>query len=480
MSVSFRTRLFVSATVTVLLVVGVVLATAWNRVIDVEVSRLHAGLCSEAARIAREDFGPGQLPSLEIDIARKLRLASVHDVLVQHIHGAGSPAYESHGWAEVVPASIAGWQRYEEGKGTPAVSDAAIAPPPDGQPQGRSTPRCEVATFSQAGRPWNIARENDGEATGFVAASMEASSFEIRSVLQSVLSTVFPAALLLAALAAWVQSSFLIRPVLKLRDSMRALTPTDLGTRLTAAHADLEFAELISSYNAMLERLERSFHQASRFSADAAHELKTPLTVLRGNIERLRRNEKDPEIHASLSDLLDEVSRLAAITRKLLLLSQADAGKLDLHRQTVDLSELLSELMSDAQMASDDKAIEFHIEPGLATLGDVVLLRQMFNNLVANALRYGSEDGKVSLNAVKRADTLEVRVANTCANLPQAQRNRFFERFYRGDDVQSRALEGSGLGLSLAREIARAHHGSLTLAPSAETVVVLVVCLPSR
>ena len=252
-----------------------------------------------------------------------------------------------------------------------------------------------------------------------------------------------------------------------------------MGARLATSGEDREFKELITSYNTMLERLERSFHQASRFSADAAHELKTPLTVLRGNIERLRRKTSDAEAHAQLSDLLDEVSRLAAITRKLLLLSQADAGKLELQGEEVDLTKLLQELMEDARMAGEGKVLQSDIANSLETHGDVVLLRQMFNNLISNALRYASDKGRVTLTAFAKSGRVEVQVFNTCQPIPPAARVRFFERFFRGEDVQSRKIDGSGLGLCLALEIARAHHGTLTLMPSTDTEVLLVVNLPS-
>ena len=314
---------------------------------------------------------------------------------------------------------------------------------------------------------------------GQVAADMDASQSEIGSVLWDVLRTVLPVALILSGIAAWLLSSSLIKPVQRLRASMRSVTPSDLGARLATGGEDHEFKELIASYNTMLERLERSFYQASRFSADAAHELKTPLTVLRGNIERLRRKTQDAEVHAQLSDLLDEVSRLAAITRKLLLLSQADAGKLELHGGEVELTKLLKELMEDARMAGEDKVLQCDIADSLTTHGDVVLLRQMFNNLISNALRYASDKGRVTLTAFAKNGRVEVQVFNTCPPIPPTTRVRFFERFFRGEDAQSRKIDGSGLGLCLALEIARAHHGTLTLMPSTDTEVLLVVNLPS-
>ena len=124
---------------------------------------------------------------------------------------------------------------------------------------------------------------------------------------------------------------------------MEAVNQQSLEHRLPAGREDREFKELIDAYNRMLDRLEASFHQATRFSADAAHELRMPLTSLQGQIEQAMRLSGDEPIQVQLSQMLDEAGRLSSITRKLLLLSQADAGKLALLRTPVDLSSMLQD-----------------------------------------------------------------------------------------------------------------------------------------
>jgi signal transduction histidine kinase len=131
----------------------------------------------------------------------------------------------------------------------------------------------------------------------------------------------------------------------------------------------------------MLERLERSFKQASRFSGDAAHELKTPLTILQGELERtLQQPELGSEVQQHLSNLLDEVRRLSGIVRKLLLLSLADAGQMNLHRVEVDLSGLLIEMLEDIELLAPHLEIQTEIAEGLSVLGDRDLLIQVLQN----------------------------------------------------------------------------------------------------
>jgi signal transduction histidine kinase len=207
--------------------------------------------------------------------------------------------------------------------------------------------------------------------------------------------------------------------------------------------------------------------------------LKTPLTILQGRLEQALHRATDAATQAGLTDMLDEVGRLAAITRKLLLLSQADAGQLALHRTAVDLAEMLNTLVADAQMLATGQRVSSTVAPGLRTQGDALLLRQLFNNLLSNALRYGRPGGWMAVSGRQQTGGVEVVFANATAPLGAAQRARFFNRFHRGDGAHNRAVDGHGLGLSLSREIARAHGGDLTLQASPDDEVRLRLWLPS-
>ena len=304
----------------------------------------------------------------------------------------------------------------------------------------------------------------------------------MQSDLRRALQVLVPLALALSALGAWLLASLTMRPVNRLRTAMQGVTRLALDQRLASAGEDREFKELIAAYNTMLTRLDASFQQANRFSADPAHELKTPLTILQGRIEQALHRAPgaaaDPVQQAWLSDMLDEVGRLAAITRKLLLLSQADAGQLALLREDLDLAELLNALVADAQMLLTDQQVSSQVAPGLRTRADALLLRQLFNNLLSNALRYGRPSGWITVSGRQQAGGVEVVFANATAPIAAAQRARFFNRFHRGDAAHNRAVDGHGLGLSLSREIARAHGGELTLEASADDEARLRLWLP--
>ena len=341
-----------------------------------------------------------------------------------------------------------------------------------------ATDNCALASFEFAGTAWRAALHTAPQVRSFVAADLAELKGDLHGALRSALTPVIPLALALSALGAWLLAALTMRPVNRLRDAMLGVTQKALDQRLPSSGEDSEFKDLIAAYNAMLENLEQSFAQATRFSANAAHELKTPLTILQGRLEQAVNNAHDPALQAELTGLQDEVARLAHITRKLLLLSQADAGRLALNRTALDLSAMLKELLADAEMLLSDQTIQSTIDSHLLTQGDALLLKQLFNNLLSNAVRYCRAGGSISVTARAVPDGIECIFGNPCEAIGADSRAQFFDRFYRFDVARSRRTDGHGLGLSLALEIARAHGGELTMQNSSPDQVLMRLWLP--
>lgn len=268
---------------------------------------------------------------------------------------------------------------------------------------------------------------------------------------------------LLVGVTAWLLAGRAMRPVDHLTAAMVEVNANAKFEHVRPADEALEFAQLINVFNDMGDRVQRSFTHAIRFSGNAAHELKTPLTILQGELERcFDRAAHDPVLEQSLTRMIDEVRGLDSIVRKLLLLSRADAGQLQLPMTPVDLRPLLDELAEDiAMLASGDVALV--LPPEVLVRGDIELLGQVLRNLVSNALKYRVADGWISLSAVREGEAWHIDVANESSGIPADQRERLFERFYRADEARNRRIAGVGLGLALAREIAHAHRGGLVL-----------------
>jgi two-component system, OmpR family, heavy metal sensor histidine kinase CusS len=290
-----------------------------------------------------------------------------------------------------------------------------------------------------------------------------------------------PAILLLVAWAAWFLAGEALRPLYRVDASIRRVTAQGLDQRIPEGEADLEFAALIQAFNQMLGRLERSFQQASRFSGDAAHELKTPLAILQGQLEREIQQAAPGSLwQKRLGDMLGEVSRLGSILRKLLLLSLADAGRMHLTFSEVNLSPLLDELLEDIDLLAPELKLDVDVEPNLKIEADPDLLRQVLQNLATNAVKYNLPGGWIKIAAQGGQNQVVVTVTNQSKDLEEEVRNRLFERFYRADVAHTRQREGVGLGLSLAREIVRSHQGELRLAAAQPGEIGLVLVLPEK
>lgn len=365
-------------------------------------------------------------------------------------------------------------------------------PPPKGKPPPKpesTNPRLERTSFIPPPQPqfitlatstetWRIGAAKFPDVEVAIAVSLQAVNQEMVTIRNIFLISI-PGALLLVASGAWLVSGSALRPIRQLTDAIQQVTVQGLDQRIPIGTTDVEFVELIQVFNQMLERLERSFTQASRFSGDAAHELKTPLTILQGELERtLQQVDSGSLVQQRLSNLLDEVRRLSSIIRKLLLLSLADAGQMSLYKVEVDMSELLIEMIEDVELLAPHLSVQTDITPGLRVQGDRDLLIQVLQNLFSNAIKYNLPDGWIQIHAHQTQTSLHVTIINASINIAVSDLKRIFDRFHRGDPARTRKVEGMGLGLSLAREIARAHRGDLTVDSTANGQTAFTLTLP--
>ena len=219
----------------------------------------------------------------------------------------------------------------------------------------------------------------------------------------------------------------------------------------------------------MMDRLQRSFKQATRFSADASHELKTPLAIMQGEIENAiqeaRPGSKEQQV---LGNLLEETQRLKTITSGLLMLARADAGQLRPSLQNVDLSAMLEGLMEDARMLANGARLDFEtkLPTGVMVRADPGFLRTALLNLLVNAVKYNEAGGRVEVVLESLGAQVRVTIGNSGPGIPERDQALVFSRFHRADAARQRTVDGLGLGLSLAREMVRAHGGELVLQES--------------
>ena len=238
---------------------------------------------------------------------------------------------------------------------------------------------------------------------------------------------------------------------------------------------------MVTSFNELLSRLDQSFDTMRRFVADASHELRTPISVIRGEADVALSQERDPaEYRESLTVVLDESRRLSRLVDDLLNLARADAGHVQLQRHDFYLNELLAECCRSVNGLAAARGLTLECLPGndLQFTGDEQLLRRLLINLLDNAIRYTPPGGKVTAALEDRATSVQLRVSDTGIGIAPADAARVFERFYRAGEARYRQDGGFGLGLAIVRWIAESHHGTVECASQVGQGSVFTVNLP--
>ena len=336
-----------------------------------------------------------------------------------------------------------------------------------------------LRTYYGGGIQWRIGQVRRGDVLVQLGVNTTLSEAQLKASI-GLFGAAVVVLCLLVGCAAWYLAGRAMRPIEHLTVVMERIRASDMRQRVSADDEALEFDRLVTVFNDMLDRLERSFLQAVRFSGDAAHELRTPVAILQGELERaFERAGDNPELEQALADMLDEVRRLDGIVRKLLMLSRADAGQLQIPVQPLDLVPMLRELADDLDMMAPERPLQLQLPPRMDALGDADLLRQVLQNLVSNAVKYGLPEGWIAIAARRAGAGWQIDVSNASAGIAFEHRDRLFDRFYRADQAHNRRVSGVGLGLALAREIARAHGGELRLADCTPTQVTFSLTVPA-
>ena len=276
-----------------------------------------------------------------------------------------------------------------------------------------------------------------------------------------------PLLVMLAAMFAYIIAGRAFRPIDRMIDQVEAITDgRSLHRRLAIGAAGDELARLAATLNAFIERLQASFGALRRFTADASHELKTPLAVIRADIERaMSPAAGEMERAMALEEALQQVTRMADLVDSLLTLARADEGRFEVYREPVDLEPLAREIVETARLLAEEAelTIEAPVIEHAEVLGDVTRLRQLFLNLVTNAIKYTPKGGTVEISLIRDAAVARLSVRDTGIGIAAVDLPFVFERFWRADRVRSRGSErgGFGLGLAISHWIAQAHSGSL-------------------
>jgi len=290
-------------------------------------------------------------------------------------------------------------------------------------------------------------------------------------------------ALIIVVVGGWFLMRQALTPVTKLTHRVENIHADSLGQQLPRSGNGDELDRLAEVFNSMMKRLDNSFTHIREFTLNASHELKTPLTIMRGEIEtRLGDSSTTPADREFFASQLDEIARLTKIVDALTLLARADAGQLALARKPVRLDELVRDSFADAQFLAQPGHI--HVElprcDEATVQGDRHRLKQLLLNLTDNAIKYNQPDGRVTMRLIRDNGSVELTITNTGQGIPPEKLSRVFERFYRGDPAHNSAIEGCGLGLSIAERIVKAHGGTIQLDSEPAMLTTVTIKLPAQ
>ncbi len=249
-------------------------------------------------------------------------------------------------------------------------------------------------------------------------------------------------------------------PVHEIVALAQKISAENLSQRIEGIRSDDEIGELVSTLNAMLARLERSFQQMEQFSSDVAHELRTPLTIVKGEAEvALKRERSGAEYRGVLVSLLEEAERLEGMIEDLLLLARMESGSEPPRFGAVELDALVLEVYEGALAQGQAKGVSVAIEPldEARVEGEAGLLKRLLGNLVRNAVSYTPAGGRVSMSLATTEAEASVAVRDTGCGIPSDALPRVFDRFYRVDPSRSHDTGGTGLGLAIVQKVAAAH-----------------------
>ncbi len=322
--------------------------------------------------------------------------------------------------------------------------------------------------------------EISGQRVGVIQAAADLRPIDLaKSRLARILLSVGVIAVVVSLVLGALLADRVLKPINAITQvAQNIITADDLSRRIPYHGPPDELGRLTHTINNTLARLEKLFNAQRRFVADVSHELRTPLTTIQGNMDLLRRMPND---QTSMDAIYAEVRRMARLVRDLLLLAQADTGRLTLEKEPLILNDLLIEAYEQARILSIERDIEvalLHDEP-VRIEADPDRLMQLIMNLTSNAIKYTPDGGRVTIALTAYNAWARILISDTGVGIPEEDLPYIFDRFYRVDRARTRKQGGIGLGLSIARWIAEAHGGRVTVESQVDHGTTFTIWLPA-
>ena len=296
-----------------------------------------------------------------------------------------------------------------------------------------------------------------------LATPLDAHLFILRSKLELILMTI-PAVLFFTSFLGRFFVIKIFQPITEIIQTAQTISHEDMSKRVVLSHADEEIRLLVDGFNDMIERLEKAFKYTEEFSSNVAHELKTPLAIIRGELEVVLRKEYPPEEYRrAITVSLEEVQRMLRTINDLLLLARLNSRTEVFTFETVDLIEFLTEIHEQIKVVANGKKISVELDvptEKLSINANQLHLRRLFFNLLDNAIKFTPQGGLIKISLVREEDFALVRISDTGIGISDEDLPKIFDRFFHSDQT-GHTPSATGLGLSIVQSIAKIHHGSI-------------------
>jgi heavy metal sensor kinase len=303
--------------------------------------------------------------------------------------------------------------------------------------------------------------------------------------LRGILAYIVPLALGIAGIGGWFLARQSLSPVVSMADHARRIGVENLGERLPVVNPRDELGHLAETFNELLDRLEASLKLQRQFMADASHELRTPVATARtaASVALQQKHREEGEYRETLEIVEEQTARLSRVVDDMFTLARADAGNVPVRLTPMYLDEVVDEVVRAARVIASTKnvAVDPLMARSAAFTGDEDLIRRMIGNVIDNAVRHAPPDSTIRVDLDTAGHAYVIAVRDQGAGIPPDVRPHIFERFYRGDGARrGGSRDGAGLGLALARWIARVHGGDVVLARTSQSGSTFVISLPIR
>lgn len=316
-------------------------------------------------------------------------------------------------------------------------------------------------------RTYSAIFDNQGHTLTILVAQDMDDYFEATDRYEVFLFVGIPVLLVVAVAGGYWLSKRALAPVDEITNAAQRISPTDLSGRVVVPETRDELQRLGQTLNAMLQRIEVAFRRMTQFTADASHELRTPIALIRTRAEvTLRKSRDNEQYREALREILEESERITELIENLMLLARADTGTEALHFKSVNVREIAQRASTQGKVLADARQLQWSEtipEVPLWVTADPDSLGRLLLILIDNALKYTPAHGSVSIHVTSSNGHAQIEVRDTGIGIPEVDLPHVFERFYRADSARSRDSGGAGLGLSIGQWIAKAHLGEITV-----------------